>query len=207
MTTSDDWSIDEFLDGYEPRTEAVRICMRPDLLARHEQLERQLVAARGDDDLTGGPHELAEQVRQVEADIERAMRTFRFREVDARAWADLVAKHPPTLEQRAMGDPFNPETFSVAAVALCAWKPAMTLEQAKKLERTVSHGSFRELWNAVLGANSSVAAAPKSVVADAVHRLSAGSATTSAPEASPDPGSLAGPAAASPPTTTTPPDV
>jgi len=45
----------------------------------------------------------------------------------------LQTKHAPTLEQKAKGFNFNPDTFGPALVAACSSEPEMTEEDTKEL--------------------------------------------------------------------------
>jgi hypothetical protein len=61
--------------------------------------------------------------------------TFLFQSIGAAEWDALVAKHPPTKDQRADGEPFNPDTFGPALLAMVCVEPALTVED------------WTEFWN------------------------------------------------------------
>jgi hypothetical protein len=52
--------------------------------------------------------------------------TFLFQSIGAQEWEALVSKHPPTKDQRADGEPFNPDTFGPALLSMTCVDPAIT---------------------------------------------------------------------------------
>ena len=183
------FSVDDFLGEFEAPTVEVQVCPRADLLEQHALLDRQLAeeGSKGSaGSLAGGKaKQLADQLLDLEAEIEAATRTFRLRAMSSRRWRSLLAAHPPTKQQKADGADFNPETFPVAALAACAVVPEMTLEQAEKIADALPLGDFQKLWSAVLTVNVGVNDAPKSVLATAIHRMNGASLTSAAPGESP----------------------
>ncbi|MEU4410767.1 hypothetical protein AB0F88_40205 [Streptosporangium sp. NPDC023963] len=152
----------------------VSICLRGDLQAEFEGLERDLAAARSKPKavtLSGGNEE-AETIAQMIADLSEEMRehstVFRFRGLTKRAYSDLVAQYPPTREQEEKGNDVNWETFPVALIAACAIEPKMTEAEAGELNDMVTQAQ----WNAIYMAASAVNAAkldiPNSSAASAV---------------------------------------
>jgi hypothetical protein len=192
-------SIDDILATTENpayvRVATARVLLRQDLAARHEELDAQLTAAmEADGRLTGigdAPQSpaVAEQVRALEAEMESLTVPFRFRALSKRVWSDLIAQHPPTKDQTRAHPQLdhNPETFPVAAVAASCIDPAMTLEQAQRLETSLNQSQWGRLWAACLDANVGVDA-PKSVAAGMLRRLNGASerplTTTAFPAAS-----------------------
>lgn len=174
-----DFDIDEFVAGYERRVERVRICMRAGLLAEHARLEQELLDARQADG--DNLHELAAQISELEDEIRAAEREFTFGALSSEAWQDLLRAHPPTKDQLESdrGLDHNPLTFPPAAVAASSVEPVLTVEAAKKLRSTLQFSDWQKLWGATLAANLEVSAAPKSVLATAVLRLSGDSSTSS----------------------------
>lgn len=45
----------------------------------------------------------------------------------------LQGKHTPTMDQKAKGFAFNPQTFAPALVAACSYEPKMTEEDTKEI--------------------------------------------------------------------------
>lgn len=191
-------SIDEILavaeDPDHRRTATVRILLRQDLTARHTELDQQLAAAIVDDGrLNRDPvaPELAQQLADLETELDDARVAFTVRAVGRRAWADLLAQHPPTQQQRNHNPHLdhNPETFPIAALAASAIDPVITVDAARRLEAALNTAQFQLLWQAVLDVNVGGGGLPKSRTAGLILRASGGSVTTAAPEESLDPSS------------------
>lgn len=169
-------TIDDLLAEITAREKTVRILLRQDLIAEHARLDDELVAAAKVDATENrdpvGPA-LAERILELEAEIEAAKRLFRFRAVGKKAWADLIAQHPPTPEQlKGHGRlDHNPETFPVAAIAASCIGPKMTVEQVAKLELELNLAQFEILWSGCLDANVGGSDSPKSLVAPLIVRM------------------------------------
>lgn len=124
--------------------------------------------------------EVAKELRAVEAEIDAALVEFRFVAVGKRAWSDMLAKHPPTKQQRER-DPrldHNPDTFPIAAIAASCAEPEMTVEQVRRLDEALSLAQFSKLWDACLEANIGGDVGPKSVAAGLILRANELYATT-----------------------------
>lgn len=170
-------SIDDLLAEITAREKTVKILLDQRLLAEHERLDAELLAATKLDDEENrdpvGPG-LAQKLVEFEAAIEAAKREFRFRAVGKKAWADLLALHPPTKEQTAANARIdhNPETFPGAAIAASCVDPVMTVEQVGRLEEALNLAQFDKLWAACLEANVGAFDSPKSLVAPLIVRMS-----------------------------------
>jgi hypothetical protein len=171
-------TIDDLLAEITAREKTVKVLLRQDLLAEHARLDAELVetlnvdAQENRDPL--GPA-LAERLVELEAEIEAAKRPFRFKAVGKRAWADLLAQHPPTKDQ-ARDHPrldHNPETLPAAAIAATCVDPVITPEQAAQLEQALNLTQFEVLWAACLEVNVGGGDSPKSLAAGSIARASA----------------------------------
>lgn len=180
--------------GYR-RTKTVDL-FDPALIDRHAALESELRRAIDEDthhNRTPKAPEIARAIEALEAEIESSALSLKFGAVSYREWADLLAAHPPTKKQikeaadrggdwrtRQLVD-HNPDTFPAALVAACALEPEMTVEQVQTLADELGPDQFSLLWLACLEINRGGEAAPKSVVAGAILRLSERSDDTPAP--------------------------
>lgn len=188
-------NIDDLIATAQPRTEVVRICARGDLVARHQEAVQALAdATRGDDSLGAGPEVTAAAgaVVAIESEMEAATVEFTLGSVSRKAWADLLAKHPPSNEQRRSGADHDPDTFPVAAIAACCKDPEMTEEQSERLADVLPPGEWFKLWSTALRLNVSETPHPKLAAATDLLRANGQSSTTADPEDSPEVGSLAG---------------
>jgi hypothetical protein len=163
--------IDDFLDGLKlPETE-VPICMRGDLQARFEELERDLEAARRapEPDSLGDVSDsirIAQQVEALRAEMQQHVRYFLLRAKPRKEWSDLVKEHKPR-KQDAPAD-FNRETFPVAALAACCVRPSLSEEQAGRVVDHVTQGQWSTLWTAIMELNGGSGDVPFSYAASAI---------------------------------------
>ena len=180
----------------KPRTETVRLCLRGDLLARHEQLEQDLARARELDEATNEPDTapaIAREIKALEAEIREAEVPFVFESIGQSAWSDLLAEHPPTKEEREAGLDHHPDTFCIEAVARSMVDPDpgegdAALEAVMSMfgpPMRLNQTQFIQLWTGCYKANMGGGKAPgESSAASAVLRLSEQSSTTAAHAAS-----------------------
>lgn len=174
----------EIVAQVQPRTSSVRICLRGDLIAEHERLERELAEARRTDADTNEPDEapgIARSVLAVEAKMRDAEVEFVLQAMGMTAWSDLLAKHPPTKEQKGQRLDHNLETFSVAAVAASLIDPCdATEDDVRALSERMSLGEWQRLWGACLEANVSGDAPGESSAASETLRGSKQSSSSAA---------------------------
>lgn len=174
------------------RKRSCRVLLRQDLTARHEELDERLRNLPQEESIAHvneAVQALVAEMDALEAEIEAALVTFTFRAVGHLRWANLMAAHPPTKEQRKENARLdhNPETFPIAAMAeSCVEPEGATLDLFRRLEASsVPTTVFDTLWATCIEANLGGTGVPKSVAAGAIRRLNARSATTRAPAASP----------------------
>lgn len=182
------FDVDEFLNDYTPPSEQVPVCAKAGLLAEHARLEAEILDVRSRGGLAGPPSELVAQLETVEADIEASVRVFTLTACTYQQWADLMAQHPPSKDQRSKGHISNPDTFEPAALVACATDPAVTLEQAQRMRQTLPPSEWQALMAAVARLHQEQTTAPKSLLLSVVRQASAGFSATSPTE-----GSLAAP--------------
>lgn len=180
-----DWSIEEFLDGYEPPEETVPIPMAGKLIGQLTELEEELEAAQRQqsDSIDGGSDVLAiaQKIVDVQEQVKASERKFHLRAIDDWAWGELVDAHPPTDEYRAKqpGAQWNPETFAPAAIAATCVTPKMTPAQVERLLKTIAPRHVRRLFDATLVLNAGRGDdIPKSGAASVLRRASERSSTT-----------------------------
>lgn len=68
--------------------------------------------------------------------------------IGSKAYDDLMAKHPPTGEQKKDNAQYNPETFGPALIAACSWEPRMTPNEVIEIWNSDdwSRGEVMELF-------------------------------------------------------------
>lgn len=120
----------------------VPICMRADLVAEHEQLDRQLakLVDKPVQKLSGdGRGELKTRIEALEAEMAAATYPFRFRAMPKPRWRAFVAKHPPRrgesgeVNEGDAGIGVNRETFFDALIRESCVDPALDEEGWRKL--------------------------------------------------------------------------
>jgi len=193
MTPQPPTSLDDILAQAENpsyrRTASARVLLRQDLVSRHRELEAELAEAIARDAVTNAADRapaISKEIKALEAEMESALVEFRFRNVGKKAWADLLAQHPPTKDQRAtLKTDHNPETFPIAAMALACVQPEGVDEVAvRRLEATLSDSQFTALWRACIDANMGGTESPKSLAAGQILRAKERSEITAALAAS-----------------------
>ncbi len=193
--------VDDLIATARPRTEEVRICARGDLVAAHAAAAVALGAAADKEDTLEGEEVSAalDRVKEIEAQIEASIVTFTLSSVSREEWADLLAAHGPSKEQRREGHDHDPKTFPVAAVAACIIDPPTTEEQVRILAGTrddgtpmLPPGEFNKLWVTALGLNVQGMPIPKLAAATERLRVNGRSSTTPPSEASLEGDSSAG---------------
>lgn len=176
--------VDDFLDGYEAPVEEVAVCGRPALIAEHAKLEAEIAGARVRNGLAGAPSDLLDRLAELEAEIAESVMVVKLRALANRPWADLLAAHPPTTEERAKGYGAHPATFEPAALAACAVDPPMTVEQAGRMADTLPRSEWAALTEAVRRLHEDRSTAPKSLLLSVLRPVSAESSDTPLDEGS-----------------------
>lgn len=82
--------------------------------------------------------------------------TILFRAIGAKAYDDLMAKHPPLAKQKMDGAIYNVDTFAPALIAACAIDPDLKYEEAKALwdSEEWSRGEVMTLFSATVELNN-----------------------------------------------------
>lgn len=138
----------------------------------HDQLQdvrRRAQAIRADahaDGMMDQPadaQELDEQARQLEQRIRESGVEFVFEAIGHRPWSDLMAKHPPSDEQKAKRFQYDPRTFEPAAIQASLVDPEMGDAEFAEFFDDLNEGEFMELWSACLAANVSGGGNPEAL--------------------------------------------
>lgn len=171
-------TVDDLLAEIAPREVIAQVLLRQDLVAQHTELELSLQQALVEDARENrdsiGPG-IAKQIESLEAEMDAHRRPFTFRAVGKRRWADLMAQHPPTKEQRKENPRLDhdPSLFPVVAIAASCIDPVLTIEQVNMFEDRLDLSQWALLWNACLEANLGDGKLPKSMVAGAIAQANA----------------------------------
>lgn len=170
--------ITEALAGAKLPEKTVAVCLRGDLQAEFDQLEKLLTAAQQDrsDSLDAGGRirELAAQIKEIEQEMADHTVTFRMRAVPRRRWTVLVAEHPPRDDNqldRVLG--VNEETFTSVLIRECAVDPQLSAEQWDRLDEALTEFQWQKLFNVAWSLNARDVDVPFSHAASTILRATA----------------------------------
>jgi hypothetical protein len=151
--------IDTLLDQARPAERGIPLCLRGDLVARYEDLDRQRdeaeqQAKRNADSLASGgqARQLAEQMEALREQMRDSTVTFTLRALPRPKYRALLAAHPPRRgedgeilpEDRENG--LNNDTFWTPLIRACLAAPALTEEQLTRLlDEVLSDRQYEQL--------------------------------------------------------------
>lgn len=151
----------DILDKARPAERTIRLCLRGDLVAEWEMLERDLAKAQATqvgDSLAGtGAAPIAVAMQALREQMDDATVTFTVRALPRPKYRAFIAAHPP--RQGPDGKPLaadadegvNTETFGFDLARLCVVEPEMTDEQyAHLVDDILSDRQFEQLSIAAL---------------------------------------------------------
>lgn len=130
--------ISEILASAKLPEDTVEICLRADLVAEHERLDRELQERLEQplQKLGGDPRraELAAQIVAIEEQMRESTITIRLRAIPKRRWRQLVMEHPPRLDEDGTRIPadfrgVNSDTFYDPMIRASVVEPELTDEQ------------------------------------------------------------------------------
>lgn len=149
--------INALLDEAKPVERAFAVCLRKDLVAEFEALdrERENLPKHGGGNSLAGPgsaaREIAEQLEALREQMKASTITVKVRALPRKAFRNLVAAHPPRKDEEGNVRPndrigFNADTFFEPLVRASIVEPALTPERwTRLLDETLSDGQYQEL--------------------------------------------------------------
>lgn len=165
------------------REEATYLCLRPDLLDRWEDLNKQLVTqqARDHGDTEDGPRrrlgqgvsqsasDLAEEIQQVEDEIEATQVKFTLRAMSKHKWRELTDKYPPRKgNQYDLMLGYDPQSVWDDAVRECLIDPDFDDKSWSEFMQVCNPSEWDELVGVTRSVNRSVVDVPKSELASRI---------------------------------------
>jgi hypothetical protein len=167
--------IDEIIASAQRPEKTIPLCLRGDLQARWEELERQLNSldrdASDSDTLGGDPRarDLSAQMAAIEDEMRKHEVVFKFRGLSSKKYSDLLAKHrAEEKKDDNESDGIDWATWPTALIAACAVDPVMTVEQAERLADTITHKQWDDLFATAFAVNRTDISVPFSLSASAV---------------------------------------
>lgn len=165
-------TLDEILNGRKRAQKSIPICMRLDVMAEIEELERQITAAQGtvlDDadqrlaadgaDIPG----MVEKIRELEAIGRQYTIDVRIQALDKKRWNDKVAEHTIEDDEGNKKLDISALTFDIFADILVS--PAMDTDQQNTFLTGLSDGQWEVVMNSVFELNRRVVSVGKSLTA------------------------------------------
>jgi hypothetical protein len=200
----------ELLAQARPAERTIRLCLRGDLQARFEELDRQLRRARETEpsSLAGsGAPAIAAQIEALRGEMEQSSVTFRLRALPRRRYQALTEAHPPRRDPDGKIIPddaeqsVNTSTFWFALARACVVEPTMDDGQYSRLvDEVLSNGQFEALAVGALAVCRGAVDVPFSLAASEILRTSGGGSSapngSASASAASTAGSLASPSSA-----------
>lgn len=176
---------DDLIAEIQPtlREVSTQICLRPDLLDEHKELDEKLRGSqlkagasnrlnppKGEDREEGEtPEDLARQVQELEERIVAASAWFRFRALPKDKYRTLCDQHPPREDNRLdfmVG--YDQDAVADALVRKCLFDPVFTEKGWESFVETCAPSEWTELRSAADAANGGETAPPKSATAELI---------------------------------------
>lgn len=141
---------------------AIQVCLRGDLTAEFERLERQLEEARRRpaDSLGGdGTGAIVERMDDLRQQMLDNSYEFRLRAMPRPAWRAFIGEHPPRqtddgeVDERDKFIGVNLETFHPALIRRCLVDPQLDERQWHELEQVLTDRQFDTLADAAWSLN------------------------------------------------------
>jgi len=139
------FDLDSWIDGAKLPEKSVTVFGRADLVARWEELDRQLSTMDdGGDERLGGntPATVAAEMTKVREDIDKSALTFTFRAV--------LEDERKAAEKAAGGDD---DKLSYLVLSAQAVKPKVSAEQWPKIRAKIGEGQYMALLEAAASAS------------------------------------------------------
>lgn len=195
-----------------PAERTIRLCLRGDLVARFEELERDLAKAQSStgDSLAGsGAAPIAKAMEELREQMEDSTVTFTMRALPRPAYRAFIAAHPPRKGPDGKvlpedEDGIDNSTFAFDLTRRCLVDPEMNDEEyAHLVDDILSDWQFEQLWVAALAVCRGDVDVPFSFAASTLMSNSGGDSNAPSGSASASSASTAG-SLASPSSGTTP---
>lgn len=189
--------IDEVIASAKLPEKTLPLCLRGDLQAEWEELERELRVAQensDDDSLAGDPgaREIADRMVAISKEMHDHTVTFRFRALPKTEYSDLLTKYRADENTENAVDGLDWAVYPTALIAACAIDPKMTFAKAEALSKVVTDQQWDSLFATALAVNRSEVSVPFSFSASAIRAATAPKSKQPEVGESPGDASLAG---------------
>lgn len=165
-------SLDEILNGRKLPQKSIPICMRLDIMADIEELERAIQAAQGNavDDvrMTGTESDvesLTEKIRELEAIGRQYTVDLRIQALDRKEWAAQVAEASTEDDDGNSKLNLSDLTANVLALPGVILAPEMTADQRDRFLAGLSDGQWETVMQGTFNLNRRTVTVGKSLTA------------------------------------------
>lgn len=172
-------SFEDVLAKAEGRPEStVSLCLAANLVAQHQQLERDLAVASDKAMSLGEPaprKAIATRIAELERQMADASAEFRLRAMAPLEWTRFLRTQPTPSKDESEEDWDNRwYEWTLSLVAAVCYEPAMTPEQVGQLVPNLSASQWANLADAAMALNSRRESIPFSAAASALTATSGG---------------------------------
>lgn len=165
-------SLDEILNGRKRAQKSIPICLRLDVMAEIEELERSIQASQGNavDDLrmvddTGDVPATVDRIRELEAIAHQYTIDLRVEALERQQWSDEVGKYTETQDNGDTKLNIAGLVEHVLTLPGVVTAPAMSTDQIRGLIAGLSDGQWERVMNDVFNLNRRTVDVGKSLTA------------------------------------------
>jgi hypothetical protein len=173
---------DSLLDQARLPERVVHVCLRGDLTAEFEELDRQLTEAQRNqpDSLDGsGVGDLLDRMNEIREEMRQHSYPFKLQGLPKPRFRALIAAHPPRRGEdgelvdadKFMG--MDVSTFWDALIRACLIDPVLDDEKWRRTEAALTDKQYEQLSDAAWGLNRGEVDIPFSLTASRINRVSA----------------------------------
>jgi hypothetical protein len=162
--------IDEMLAARKMPQRSIPVCMRADVLADIEELERQINSLRSDNDdprlaagNTASADELAHEIRDLEAEAAKYTVALRLQAVEREEWNRFVDTHTSENDDGTRKLDLSALTVDIFPKMLVS--PLMDADQQARFLRGLTEGQWEEVMQLVFELNRNKITVGKSLTA------------------------------------------
>jgi hypothetical protein len=165
-------SLDEILNGRKRAQKSIPICLRLDVMAEIEELERKITASKGNavDDLrmvddTDDVPAMIDRIRELEDTARQYTVDLRIAAIDKKEWSAKVGEHTTTDDDGNSKLDIAGLIEHVLSLPGTIVSPEMTADQRTTLIAGLSDGQWEKVMNDVFNLNRRTVDVGKSLTA------------------------------------------
>ncbi len=185
--------IDAWLDEAQLPERTVEVCLRGDLVARIEELERQAEATDQPDMMNNPALMIVREIEALQEQMRASTRALRLRALPRTEYTALEAAHPVRKDnEHDKKTGWNVETFPEALIRRCLVEPVFTDAQWSRFVDCLTQHQYDRLGVVAIEVNKRDVAVPFSFAASRIRSNSEGESKRLNGSGSPSEGSTDG---------------